>query len=154
MSLKTENYIRKLDRLFALADAIEDNDEVKSYHVQYLCIKTSGLIEACFKEFIENYLKKKCPQPISNYVVSRFNHFTNADYDKLKETLGLFCNDWKVCFVYSVNDEMKASLNSVVNLRHNFAHGVNSSSNISFSEMKKHYNNVKAIINLMENIMK
>ena len=51
-----------------------------------------------------------------------------------------------------MNDVLKSSLNTVISNRNNIAHGNQDS--ISFGNMKKHYETIKEVIKILDEIIK
>ncbi len=60
MDLKTQQYIRDLDSLKEKTEK-ESDEEVKSYLVKLLCVRTAGLLEVFLKTRISEYFKGKVP---------------------------------------------------------------------------------------------
>lgn len=76
MDIKTQQYIRDLDSLKTKAES-EDDEEVKSYLVKLLCVRTAGLLEVFLKTRISEYSKGKVPTEINRFLTSKFKDITN-----------------------------------------------------------------------------
>ena len=145
-----QSAITKLDNLFSLTESV-DNDEVKSNMSRFLCVRTSGLMETFVKEKVSEYVSGTSPIPIQNYMVSAVKSITNLDSERIEKFLGQFSAKWKEEFISGITEEQKESLNSVIGLRHQIAHGHNDS--ISFHTMKAHYQNIKKVITVLDSIV-
>lgn len=151
MHFRIKNYISSLDALFNTAENIAD-EEIQAHFSKYLCVKTSGLFENYLKFQIGDFADTTSAKPIANHVKSKNKHFTNVNYDKLNTFLNSFDSDWWEKFNNQLSDSMKSSLNSVISNRNNIAHG--NTDNITFTNMKEHYKNIKKIINIIDSIIK
>jgi len=151
MHFRIKNYISSLDALFNTAENIDD-EEIQAHFSKYLCVKTSGLFENYLKFQIGDFADTTSAKPIANHVKSKNKHFTNVNYDKLNTFLNSFDSDWWEKFNNQLSDSMKSSLNSVISNRNNIAHG--NTDNITFTNMKEHYKNIKKIINIIDSIIK
>lgn len=150
MNYRVEDYIRKLDNLFLLAEGIE-NDEVKGHFAKYLCVKTSGLLEVFFKTKISDIVDKKTPKPVANFVNHQFKNFSSIDTKKIQKTFSLFSEEWVNEFNQKLNEEQSSALNSIISNRNNIAHGQNDS--ISLKNAKSYYDELKIILNILDGIM-
>lgn len=152
MEYEVTKYITKLDKLFKMAEDIDDDDELQAHMARYLCIRTSGLIEVYMKSQINAYCSRSCPKEVVKFVNSHFKTFTNIDTDKLTKFFERFSTDWLEKFNDGMTEEMSSHLNAVISNRNNIAHGHNDS--ISLVPMQKYYTSVKNVINLLDTIIK
>jgi len=143
--------ISSLDSLFKTADSIKE-DEIKGHFSKYLCVKTSGLLETYIKAQVGEYASGTSAKPTSNFVKNKLKRLTNIDYKKINEFLNSFSPDWSRQFDDKLTDELKSSLNAIISNRNNIAHGNNDT--ITMEIMKRHYENMKTIINILEGIIK
>jgi hypothetical protein len=151
MHYRIRSQISSLDALFLTLDSIED-DEIKSHFSKYLCIKVSGLLENYIKSQIGDYVDSTCSQPTSKFVKGKLKTFTNIDFKKLSGFLESFDEKWKNQFDDIIEDRIKSSLNAIISNRNNIAHGNNDS--ITPRVMTEHYENLKLIINILDEIIK
>lgn len=153
MDMKTQQYIRDLDSLKTKTEK-EDDEEVKSYLVKLLCVRTAGLLEVFLKTRISEYSKNKVPKEISRFLTSKFKDITNLKSSRFEEVLTTFSVDWGDKFRGYMEDheQEKSSLDSVIAHRHNIAHG--QPSNIGSASMVQYYNDVKAIVVYLDGIIR
>lgn len=148
--LLREQYIKKLDSDFALADKAED--EMQSTFAKYICIRLGGFMETSLKESIQNFVDaRKSHTVISSYIKSRLQDITNLNADKIERLLKSFSDDWSSKFKYQASDEMKMSLGSIYTNRNDIAHGGNN--NVSLSNLRKDYENLKSVASLLDDII-
>lgn len=153
MDIKTQQYIRDLDSLKTKAES-EDDEEVKSYLVKLLCVRTAGLLEVFLKTRISEYSKGKVPTEINRFLTSKFKDITNLKSSKFEDVLTSFSVDWADKFRDYLDDheQEKISLDSVIAQRHNIAHG--QPSNIGSTSMAQYYNDVKSIVVYLDTIIR
>ena len=150
MTPQTENYIRRLDELFKSVNGIKD-DEIKSIASEYLCVRVAGLVEYFFKQKVSEFTSKSCPKQIEKYITNAFAQFTNVNDEKIRNTLPKFDSQWLESYENQRTDNSKASLDSVIAIRHKIAHGGNMS--MSYIQISQHYSNIKDLINLLDKII-
>ncbi|MDE5570994.1 MAG: hypothetical protein K2I86_02925 [Prevotella sp.] len=152
MNIKTQNYLKQLDDQFELVKKVE-NEEIRSMLAQYLCIRTSGLLETFIKSRISDYVQGRVPKEVNRYISGKIKDITNLKCTKLEDVLKSFSNEWAKDFNSDVeeHEQQKNSVDSLVTNRHNIAHGQNG--NISFKNLEQYYNDVKAIIKTLDTII-
>lgn len=153
MDMKTLQYIRDLDNLKTKIEQ-EGDDEIKSYLVKLLCIRTAGLLEVFLKTRISEYSKGKVPKEINRFMTSKFKDITNLKSSKFEDVLRSFSEEWSEKFrdYLDFHEQEKNSLDSVISQRHTIAHG--QPSNIGSVSMMQYYNDVKLIITYIDKIIR
>jgi RiboL-PSP-HEPN len=151
MRWKLDQQEKKIDNLFELVGKVSD-DETKAILSKFLCVRTSGFIESSIKNLLNEYVQGSSPKNIQQFVSKKIKTITNLKFDRLAETLGLFSDNWKECFIEQITDEQKAALNSVVSNRNNIAHGETDS--ISYEIMKDYYLHARSVVDLLKIIIK
>ena len=153
MNLKTEQYLRELDQQFLLVEQ-ESEDEIRSLLANYLCIRTSGLLETFIKGRISDYIDKKAPKEVKRYIATKMKDITSLNAKKIVSVLDAFSNTWSTGFQLYIDchEQEKNSLNSIVANRHNIAHGQNS--RVTFANMKQYYTDIKGVIAELDKIIK
>jgi len=145
--LQKDEYIRKLDNDFKLADGAED--ELQSVLAKYLCIRLCGFMEVCLKERIQTFVKdRRSHIAIVTYVSKAIKDITNLNSKKLQAALKSFSEDWESYYVSNVTEEMKDTLGSLYTNRNIIAHGGNV--DMSLTQLKAHYSNLKAVADIID----
>lgn len=153
MDLRTQQYLRELEQQFKLAE-LESEDEVKSLLANFLCVRTSGLLETFIKGRISDYLDKKVTKEVKRYISLKMKDITSLNANKIVSVLDTFSKSWAISFQSYIDshEQEKNSLNSIISNRHNIAHGQKSS--VTFTNMKQYYVDIKAVIKELNNIIK
>ena len=153
MNHKVKVYITGLDEDLNLANSQSD-DEVKSLLAKIICIRISGLLEVAIKSRISDYSDNKTPKEIKRFLTQKFKDITNLKSSKLCDVLGTFSSDWKSSFEKEIseNQQLKSSLDSLITLRNDIAHGQTCS--ISLNNVQQYYNDVKIAIDLFDKIIR
>ena len=153
MNIKVKQSIKEIDNAIQLAESQED-DELKSHLANLVCIRVSGLVENFLKTRISDYSDKKVPKPVSRYLSHKFADITNLKESKLRDTLGLFSTEWQEQFVMFIQDnqQLKASLDSIITNRNNIAHGQHVS--LTLKSVKQYYDDIKKVIKELDKIIK
>lgn len=153
MNHKVQVYITGLDGDLKLAKSQSD-DEVKSLLAKIICIRISGLLEVAIKSRISDYSDNKTPKEIKRFLTQKFKDITNLKSSKLCDVLGTFSSDWKSSFEKEIseNQQLKSSLDSLITLRNDIAHGQTCS--ISLNNVQQYYNDVKIAIDLFDKIIR
>lgn len=145
--LKQDDYIRKLDNDFKLAEEAED--EIQAVLAKFICVRLCGFVEVCLKERIQAFVDgRKSHSVISSYINNTIKGLTNLNTNKLRAALASFSQDWAEYYETNVTVEMKSTLGTIYTDRNTIAHGGNVS--ISLSQLKRHYENLKGVAALIE----
>lgn len=151
MSLVIERLERKLDEMFVLVASLP-NGEVKARLTDYLCIRTSGLIERVVKQLVGDFMEDASQEEVNRFVVNKLQNVTNLNHVKIEKLLETFSKDWQDEYIREATLQEIASLNSILDLRNSIAHGGNHTA--GFNVVKGHYDNVKTVIGRLKRIIR
>ena len=153
MNIKVSYYLKELDDTFEILNH-QCDEEVKSVISNALCIRLSGLLEVALKSRISDYSERKSPKEINRFLTQKFKDITNLKSSKLCDVVGQFSASWKEKFedAFDNNSQMKSSLDSLITVRNNYAHG--QSTNITEKSLKQYYIDVKSAIALFDKIIR
>lgn len=153
MNHKVKQYISDLESDIQLARKQSD-DEIKSLLAKIVCIRISGLLEIALKCRISDYSEKKTPKEIKRFLTQKFKDITNLKAKKLCDILGTFSLDWQKSFEekLSENSQIKSSLDSLITLRNDIAHGQNCVT--SLSNVQQYFDDAKIVVGLFDRIIK
>lgn len=131
------------------------DDEIKSHLAKYVCIRISGYLENTIKLLIEKYHDKSCAKPTQNFIEFSFEKVTNLDKEKMSKILKSFSSDWEENFTSLMNDKYFSSLDSIIHLRNNIAHGKSMSvAGLTIERINEHYENLKEIVKILNQVIK
>lgn len=140
-------YRQRLDDLFDKVKEIQDI-ELQSHWARYLCILVSGYLETSVRAIYNEYTSNKSHKNIAKFVSSRLEWFQSPKMGNIIELIRTFNSQWAEELENATKDEIKASVDNIVDNRHNIAHGRNS--NISYSQIREYYQNAIKLLELIE----
>lgn len=146
----------RIDNLFIRAAAISDTTE-KSHWAKYLCVLSSGYIEASLREILTEYCSNRSSLQIQRFADKQIKRITNCKNSRIVEILDAFDNNWAITYqdeikvLGVIEEEIKDSIDSLVSNRHDIAHGKNTG--ISFVRVKNYYENAKKAIGVIDAIV-
>lgn len=151
MKIRRQVEQQKIKDLYQLTSKISD-EETQAHMSRYLCVQSSGYLENVVKSLVEDYISKKCPSPVVNYVQKKVSNITNLGFEKLCDFLDSFDPSWKDTFTQSLSEEQKSALNSLISNRNAIAHG--NSSNITYRSVSTYFAELNNVVSVLENIIK
>jgi hypothetical protein len=137
----------RLDNLFEQAKQIKDV-ELLGHWSRYLCVLVSGFIETSIQTILLEYADKKSAPEIAHYVSQQVRDFQNAKMNKILTLLGDFSPTIAANVEVATDGELKESVDSIVQNRHQIAHGQNTG--ISLVTVKGYYENVVKVLEIVE----
>jgi hypothetical protein len=142
-------YKQRLDHLYKQVDLLPaDEPEVQAHWARYLCVLTSGFLETAIRRIYSKYAQDRSHAHVSRYVAKKLDRFTNPKMGRIIELTGLFNKEWAGELQQNTVGELKDAVDSVVDIRHHIAHGRDT--NISYVRMRKYYDSVVRVVNLLE----
>lgn len=135
---------KRLDATFSRAPDPTADLELQADFAKYLCVLTSGYLESAICALLIGYAKSKSAPAVASFVERQLGPWTNPKAEKIIDLLGAFSGDWKNDLLTYLVDERKDSINSLIALRHQIAHG--ESVGTSMSQIKRHYKTVNDVI--------
>lgn len=108
----------------------------------------SGFLETAICGMYCQYAQDKSAKEVSDFVGSHLERFQNPKMGAILELIGRFSTEWKRELEEKVQDKQKDAVDSIVNNRHQIAHGRNT--NISIVQVEGYYKSVKELVELME----
>jgi len=138
----------KLDYLFTKLKLLDHDAELLAHWARYLCVLVSGYLEVSIRTIFREYSKSKSSPNVANFVEAKLNAFQNPKMGLILELNGSFSHAWQLDLEKLVKDEIKQSVDSIVNIRNKVAHGQNVG--ITPSLLKYYYKNAKKLVLLLE----
>lgn len=127
-------------------------DSKTRFLVSYAVIKTSGTVEVIFKNMIYNFLANGANDKTKSYLEKAIiDSSCNPNTGNMSNMLQNISSDWKIQFDEQVKQSgEKDKLNSLVQLRNDFAHGANIS--VSIEAVIRYFNSAVAVLNILDNV--
>jgi hypothetical protein len=142
---------RQLESMFQLAAGLPP-DEPQARLAEYLCIRTSGLMEQVVKQLLKEYIKSTSAAEVAKYVEGKTDRIANLPNDKLVELLLSFSETWRDEYLANISDEAAGALTSIVALRNKLAHGIDPGG-ISYGKIQGYYTNVRTLFPILKQII-
>ena len=146
-NIEVLRYKQRLDDLFEKVKDISDI-ELQSHWARYLCILVSGYLETSVRAIYREYSRKRADRNVENYVSSRLKWFQSPKMEPILQLTRAFSQQWAERLKIETDGELKISVDSIVDVRHNIAHGRDSG--ISYSRICDYYKNAVKVIELIE----
>lgn len=103
------------------------------------------------KYILIDYIEGRSSREIVNYITKRLDRFTNPKYSAIAQLVGLFNRDWAKKLENDFDSRYKTTINSVVNLRNQLAHGENTP--VSLPQIREYYADVKRFVALLHDVI-
>lgn len=146
--MKNRELIRQKDRLDSLFQqltiASSGDAELQSHWARYLCVIVSGFLENAVEVLLVEYTSKRASEEIIQFVSRELGQFQNPKFGKIADVLGMFSSEWKKNVDVLTSEEIKDAVNSVVNNRHQIAHG--QSTGISLATIRQYYDRIVIVV--------
>jgi hypothetical protein len=115
---------------------------------KYLCVLSSGLLEVTIREILTQFANRRSAPPVQRFVASRLADFQSAKLGSIMELLQAFdpsnAGRWRT----GLSDEQADSIDSIVNNRHQIAHG--RSIGLSFDVFQRYHGHAVQALQTME----
>lgn len=134
---------------------IESN--IVPYLTKYALIKGCGTIETSFKAVIADHCSRRCKKQIKRFLDRRIRDgSSNPSFDNICKFLKDFDDDWNEGFKNAVRthadgDELKTSLQSLVDARNEFAHGGNPT--LTITDVLKYFADSRTVIEMLDTLL-
>ena len=128
-------------------------DSKTRFLISYCVIKASGTIEVVFKHIIYDNLTSGANKQTAQYLEKMIlDSSTNPNTGNMSKVLESISVEWKNDFDNKVkNSGKKDKINSLIQLRNDFAHG--KSINVSIDAVLSYYEDSIDIINILDKIL-
>ncbi len=136
---------QRLDATFERVGTIDSNAfELQSDFAKYLCVLVSGYIERAIAEIVQEHASRNGSPTLQKFVESRTNRTVSAKPQKIIELLGSFSEEWRREIEGFISEDQKEAINSIVENRHQIAHG--HESQITYSTIHDYYKKSQNLI--------
>ncbi len=150
-------YKQRLENLFKEVALITDM-RIQGEWAKYLCVLSSGYLESSFRIIITDYVSKNSSPRVIRYNEPIISNLTNCKHGKIVKTLEQFDTNWAQLFLTEIEtkskipNEIKDSIDSLVQNRHDIAHGNNVG--IGYVRVKEYFEKAHKAIEIIDNIMR
>lgn len=141
----------RLDSTLKRAPSASADIEVQADFAKYFCVLVSGFLENAVVALILDVVQRKSAPEIQLYVERRLENWTNPNSEKLINLLGDFSAQWRKQADMFMVDTRRATVNSLVGLRHQIAHG--ESVGTSLAQVKDYYAAVIEVVDFVADLV-
>ena len=129
-------------------------DSKSKYLIAYCVIKSSGTVEVIYKNIIFDYLIIGAQTETRVYLEKKIlDSSSNPNTGNIGDLLQNVSSSWKDQFDQDIKEgNIKSDLNSLVQLRNDFAHGKNI--HISIDTVLRYFESAEKVLYILDNIVK
>jgi hypothetical protein len=135
---------KRLDAAFSRASKAGADAELLSDLARHLCVLVAGFLEQAVIEIALEHVRTHAQVSVLRHVEGRLRRFTSAKAQNVIDLLGSFDPDWRTDLEAFLVDQYKASIDSVVALRHTVAHG--RYTGVTIARVQQYYEQVKKVV--------
>jgi hypothetical protein len=146
-SIEAHQYKQLLSNLFDKTKLLSDDLELQSHWARYLCVLVSGYIEVSVRAMYSEYSRERAVPNVANFIDSHLKGFQNPNMEKVLELTRRFNPEWEVSLRVATEGELKDSVDSVVAVRNQIAHG--RSVGITYVRIRRYYDDIEKVIALI-----
>ena len=133
------------------ADACNNDAEALSHWAKYLCIVTAGFLENSIKEIYGDFVLAAAPEPVAKFAKSKLLKINNPKASTFLETAACFKQDWRDdLMAYLQEDGRGDAIDSIMNFRHQIAHGKENNVNVTLVTIKEYIKKSVEVIDYIE----
>lgn len=128
------------------------SDANRAWLAQIMTIWASGYLEATCRSELAAYASRKGGHPhVVNFAVRNIERFRNPKIDRILDLIRRFDKDLATRLEASVDDRIKESVNSIVGLRNQVAHG--RSSDVTITRIGAHFENAQRFARKLKDVL-
>ena len=156
MNIRIVQQKQRLENLFKEISNITDM-RMQGEWARYLCVLSSGYLENSFRIIINEYIERNSSTNVQKYCDPIVSNLTNFKHSKIVKTLELFDLGWASSFSTEIEakskipEEIKDSIDSLVQNRHEIAHGKNVG--IGYLSVQKYFEKAHIVIEIIDKIV-
>lgn len=122
--------------------------QLRAEYARYLCVRTSGLIEASVRRIFSQYSITKASPAVGRYAAANVERLQNVSSDKVFQLVGAFDPAWREALEAFVVGERKDAIDSIVANRNAISHG--NPTGITFATVRRYYELVVEVLDYLE----
>ncbi|MCU6763164.1 HEPN domain-containing protein [Brotonthovivens ammoniilytica] len=148
----------ELTDISAKINTLPPLDKLRAYLTKYALIKSCGTIEFVYRSLVADFFDQSDLTQVPTYIEKTVrNGSMSATYDNMSGLLGKFDDNWKRDFKNAVaqhpnSKRIRSSANSLVNNRHQFAHGKTPTA--TFKDIQQYYTDALELIVIMDSVVR
>lgn len=128
-----------------------DDIQLQGHWGRYLCVLAAGLLENSLKAIYSDFVRGSASPQVANFATSMLENIQNPKAQRFVETARAFNPEWArdlEAFLDSESGVRKDAIDSIMNNRHQIAHGRNTS--ISVARVREYLRRAIEVIDYVE----
>lgn len=146
---------QQLDALFKnVNEATGDSIEMQSHWARYICVLVAGILENALIELYGQYTATQSSDNVTNFVISKLGlgRIQNPKTERFLSVAGTFKPQWRTELEQYVNEDgRREAIDSIMNNRHQIAHGSQKQSNLSLVRLRNYVDKASDVLDFIEN---
>lgn len=125
--------------------------ELRSHWAKYVCVLSAGFLENAIKAIYIEFVHRASHQPVATYASSKLTHIRNPKPGLFVETARAFKPSWgEDLGLYLQENGRGDASDSIMNNRHNIAHGRHYASGITIVRIRDYLDKSVEVIDYIE----
>lgn len=141
---------RQIDVLIQDIQSFSGDPYIQSLLAYYLCVRISGFLENCVRIIFTDYASPRTKDHAQEYVASKLQRFPNPTFENICRLAKEFNDQWNTDLKARATPQLRSSLQSIMNNRHNIAHG--GTSTVTLRQLISYYNDLIQLVDSLEQI--
>jgi hypothetical protein len=148
-NVEVARQLQQLRSLMKTAIAATTDLSLQAHWARYFCVLTAGVLENAITEIYSEFVQRVSHPAVVNYAVSRLKRIQNPKADKFVETARSFSQTWADSLeAFLAIDGRKDAIDSIMNLRHQIAHGKNVG--VSVVQIRDYIDSAEEVLEFIE----
>jgi hypothetical protein len=140
----------EVDELLSKARSLAGDEWVMAHWAKYACVRCSGYLEESIRALLDDYARNRSSPAVANYVSRQLKWFQNPRIGRINELLEAFNPTWREEFTEFLDDQIRASIESIISIRHQIAHG--DQSQVTISRVSAYWLDAKKVVAKIDQI--
>jgi c-di-AMP phosphodiesterase-like protein len=156
MDIKIIQHKTRLDSLFVQVSKVTEINAQGEW-AKYLCVLSSGYLENSLRILFTNYISVHSNLTVQRFIEPNISSLTNCKNGKIVKYLEQFNPNWSMDYLHKIEAEsiipnqIKDSVDSLVQNRHDIAHGKNVG--IGYVRVKEYFDLAHKVITIIDGIL-
>ena len=152
-NFELDRQVKRIRGLISKASGAFGGDfEMQSQWAKYICVLTAGLLENAIDQLYSDYAKKQVSAPVARFVQLHLSKISNPRADKFLDIAGAFKESMRTDLSVFMQDQGRDdAINSIMNNRHQIAHGKERNVGLSLAQMINYFDRAVEVLEFIEN---
>ncbi len=138
----------RIDDVFERAVGFDDEPDIQTDYVRYLCVLVTGFLEQAVVRVILNYVDALGDPSLSRYVAETLRRPGSMQVEQILRLVGRFNEDWRTELGEKLTTRHREAIGSVYASRNKIAHGEDV--DLAYRQIRGDYDLVREAIDFLE----